>query len=272
MRRILAAFAAVTLSLPIVAAAQDHRDRDGGPRAGGQAPAHQENRGPENHGREGAAPPGRAAQAQPAPQSPAPNVAQGRGRERGNANQQAPAPNVAQEQRGRGRGNAKQQAPEPNVVQEQRGRAGRLLNVPGIGSREANPQTNFAQNRDRDREAGDRDRGQDRGRDFGANRDRGRDFRGDRDRSGRFFNFRGRQYAAVRAPSYSYPRGWGYRHWDRGEFLPRVFLEAPFYFDYDWLGLPPPPAGARWVRNGPDALLVSTYDGRILDVIYDAFY
>jgi Ni/Co efflux regulator RcnB len=76
----------------------------------------------------------------------------------------------------------------------------------------------------------------------------------------------------MRAPAYSYPRGWGYRHWDRGEFLPSVFLAAPFYFDYDWLGLPAPPPGARWVRNGPDALLVSTYNGRILDVIYGAFY
>jgi hypothetical protein len=36
--------------------------------------------------------------------------------------------------------------------------------------------------------------------------DRGRDFRGDRDR-GRFFQFRGRDYAAMRAPALSYLRG-----------------------------------------------------------------
>jgi Ni/Co efflux regulator RcnB len=38
------------------------------------------------------------------------------------------------------------------------------------------------------------------------------------------------------------------------------------------VGLPPPPYGYRWVRYGPDALLVNICDGRILDVIYDAFY
>lgn len=153
-----------------------------------------------------------------------------------------------------------QAAPVPNVVQE---RARRGPNPAQLAPRQGGPGANFAENRDRGRD--DRDRG----RDF--RNDRGRDSRGDRD-SGRFFQFRGRDYAAMRGPAFSYPRGWGYRHWGRGEYLPSVFLAAPFFFDYDRLGLPPPPPRARWVRNGPDALLISTYDGRIIDVIYDAFY
>lgn len=123
-------------------------------------------------------------------------------------------------------------------------------------------------NRDSDRDRRDRNR-----RDF----DRGRDFRDDRDgrdgRDGRrHFNYRGRQYAAVRGAAFHYPRGWAYRHWNRGELLPRVFVAAPYFIDYGYLGLPPPPPNYRWVRYGPDALLVNVYDERIIDVIYDAFY
>ncbi len=113
-----------------------------------------------------------------------------------------------------------------------------------------------------------RDRGFERGPDVRDRREAGRgpDFRG------RAFSFRGRQYAAVRGPAFAYPRGWGYRHWARGEFLPGFFLAAPYFIDYAYLGLPPPPPGYRWVRYGPDALLVNIYNDRILDVIYDAFY
>ena len=128
---------------------------------------------------------------------------------------------------------------------------------------------NVAENRERrdlDRRDVDRDRRDD--------RDRGREFRGDRGRGDarRYFNYRGREYAAVRGPDFRYPRGWGYRHWNRGEVLPRLFLASPFFFEYGYLGLPPPPRDFRWVRYGPDALLVNSYDGRIVDVIYDAFY
>ena len=33
-----------------------------------------------------------------------------------------------------------------------------------------------------------------------------------------------------------------------------------------------PPYGYRWLRYGPDLLLVEIAAGRIVDVIYDAFY
>ena len=86
------------------------------------------------------------------------------------------------------------------------------------------------------------------------------------------FVFRGQEYAAVRGPTYRYPRGWNYRAWRPGEVLPRLFIAQPYFLDYGYLGLPPPPPGTQWVRFGPDALLVDVYDGHILDVINGAFY
>jgi Ni/Co efflux regulator RcnB len=121
----------------------------------------------------------------------------------------------------------------------------------------------------------DRDRYEERGRrDFDRRNFDRRDFRNDRDRyeARRYFSYRGREYAAVRGPEFRYPRGWAYRRWYRGDVLPSLFIAAPFFFDYGYLGLPPPPPGTRWVRYGPDALLVNVYSGRVVDSIYDAFY
>jgi Ni/Co efflux regulator RcnB len=113
---------------------------------------------------------------------------------------------------------------------------------------------NVAENRDR--------------RDF----QRGRDFRGRDEHGRRNFTYRGRQYAAVRGTEFRYPRGYSYRAWHRGDVLPRLFIAAPYFVDYAYLGLPPTPPGTRWVRYGPDALLIDVYNGSIVDVIYDAFY
>jgi Ni/Co efflux regulator RcnB len=55
--------------------------------------------------------------------------------------------------------------------------------------------------------------------------------------------------------------------------LPSLFLAPSYYYDswYD-LGVGAPPPGYRWVRYGPDLLLVQVRTGRIADVIYGAFY
>jgi Ni/Co efflux regulator RcnB len=55
--------------------------------------------------------------------------------------------------------------------------------------------------------------------------------------------------------------------------LPPAFLAPPYYYDeYAPLGLGPPPAGYRWVRYGPDLLLVNIATGRIADVVDGVFY
>jgi Ni/Co efflux regulator RcnB len=76
-----------------------------------------------------------------------------------------------------------------------------------------------------------------------------------------------------RGPDYRRPNGWYDHRWSFGEFLPSLFW-APSYWlnDYYRYGLPPPPYGAVWVRDGYDALLIDRDSGEIITVEYDVFY
>jgi len=86
--------------------------------------------------------------------------------------------------------------------------------------------------------------------------------------AGRPPNFR-----PIHRPGWQYPPGYRYRRWAIGVVLPRLFLSNRYYFnDYANIGVGPPPRGYRWVRYGPDLLLVGTRTGRVYDVIRDAFY
>jgi Ni/Co efflux regulator RcnB len=68
-------------------------------------------------------------------------------------------------------------------------------------------------------------------------------------------------------------RGFSYRRWAIGVTLPSLFLSSAYYYNnFAMLGLEPPPPGYRWVRYGPDLLMVEVFTGRIVDVIYGAFY
>jgi Ni/Co efflux regulator RcnB len=79
-------------------------------------------------------------------------------------------------------------------------------------------------------------------------------------------------FKPVHGPVFRYPRGYAYRRWTIGLLLPRLFLSSGYYYDnYPALGIGAPPPGARWVRYGPDLLLVDVRTGRIRDVIYGAF-
>jgi Ni/Co efflux regulator RcnB len=86
--------------------------------------------------------------------------------------------------------------------------------------------------------------------------------------AGRPPNFR-----PIHGPSFRYPHGYRYRRWSIGLILPSLFLTNAYYYNnYASLGVGPPPPGYRWVRYGPDLLLVQRGSGRIADVIYGAFY
>lgn len=75
------------------------------------------------------------------------------------------------------------------------------------------------------------------------------------------------------ATPFRYPRGYSYRSWSIGLLLPRVFLGSIYYFDgYSAFGVGTPPRGFRWVRYGPDLLLVNVRTGRIARVVRGAFY
>ena len=86
--------------------------------------------------------------------------------------------------------------------------------------------------------------------------------------AGRPPNFR-----PIQRPPFRYPHGYHYRRWHTGLILPHLFLTSPYFFN-DWgpLGVGAPPPGYRWVRYGPDLLLVQLGTGRIADTIYGAFY
>ena len=76
--------------------------------------------------------------------------------------------------------------------------------------------------------------------------------------------YRGRQYF--------YPRGFGFRTWGFGDYLPGPYFTSDYvigdYWDY---GLQAPPPGFEWMQVGNDALLVRPSDGYVLDVAHDLF-
>jgi len=71
---------------------------------------------------------------------------------------------------------------------------------------------------------------------------------------------------------YHPPAGWAPRRWAYGQILPRVYW-APEYLiaDYWLFGLEVPPPGYEWVRDGADAIMISTTTGEILQVEYSVF-
>ena len=76
----------------------------------------------------------------------------------------------------------------------------------------------------------------------------------------------------VVAPRYRYPHGYRYHRWHIGLFLPSIFLTSAYYYnDYALLGFGPLLHNYRWVRYGPDLLLVHRRTGRIRDVRYGVF-
>jgi Ni/Co efflux regulator RcnB len=88
----------------------------------------------------------------------------------------------------------------------------------------------------------------------------------------RTFHFRGRTLRTVKARPYRYPRGWRYRAWRRHQRFPvELFLSAWFLNDFLGYGLAPPPAGYRWIRYGPDAVLVDASSYEIADTAYGVF-
>lgn len=69
-----------------------------------------------------------------------------------------------------------------------------------------------------------------------------------------------------------------YRDYRYSRFSIGFFLEPLFYSSRYWIGdpwqyrLPPAYPGTHWVRYYNDVLLVDTYSGEVVDVIYDFFY
>ncbi len=73
---------------------------------------------------------------------------------------------------------------------------------------------------------------------------------------------------------YYEPRGYTYRRWVTGQVLPRAYWTMPYWFVNDWRAwrLPSYRSGYRWIRVGPDALLINLRTGRIVRVVYRVFW
>ena len=121
----------------------------------------------------------------------------------------------------------------------------------------------------------------------GDRRDNRRDWRGDRradrgnwnrgwrnDRRYDWQNWRQRNRAVYRMPAYYAPyRGWNYRRFSIGYMLQPLFYSQNYWIGDPWqYRLPAAPYGTRWVRYYNDVLLVDTYTGEVVDVIYNFFW
>ncbi len=89
----------------------------------------------------------------------------------------------------------------------------------------------------------------------------------------RFRGWSGVRIGFYFAPGYGYyrvPRSYWGRRFYEGNFLPSLFWRYEIR-DYAAWGLPWPPAGTMWVMVDNTIYLVDRFDGRVLDVLYDAW-
>jgi Ni/Co efflux regulator RcnB len=69
------------------------------------------------------------------------------------------------------------------------------------------------------------------------------------------------------------PFGWGYQPYSIGWRLWPSYYSSRYWINDPWqYRLPYAPAGTRWVRYYDDALLVDTWTGEVVDVIYNFFW
>ena len=103
-------------------------------------------------------------------------------------------------------------------------------------------------------------------------RDWNRDWRRDNRYDWQSWRYRNRNIFRV-SPYYSPFRNHRYSRFSIGLFLGQPFYDQRYWLSDPWqYRLPPAPPGTRWVRYYNDVLLIDTWDGQVLDVIYDFFW
>jgi len=88
-------------------------------------------------------------------------------------------------------------------------------------------------------------------------------------------DYRARNRALYRMPTYYTPYGWnrGYTRFSIGIFLNNMLFDQNYWIsDPYYYRLPPVYGWLRWVRYYDDALLVDVRDGYVVDVIHDFFW
>lgn len=94
-----------------------------------------------------------------------------------------------------------------------------------------------------------------------------------RDRRYDWWNWRHRHRSRFHLGFYFDPFGWSYRRYLIGwRFWPSYYSSRYWLHDPWYYRLPYAPPGYRWIRYYDDAILVDTWDGRVVDVIYNFFW
>lgn len=89
---------------------------------------------------------------------------------------------------------------------------------------------------------------------------------------GHEFMYHGHGYARFAADRYRWPHGYAYHRWGVGYRLPRAFWISDYYIDdYALYDLEAPPYNYRWIRYGPDLLLINVVTGEIAQSVPGAF-
>lgn len=101
-------------------------------------------------------------------------------------------------------------------------------------------------------------------------RDDRRDYRRDIRQDRRDWRWNGNRY---RGPVYAHPRGYGYQAWGVGYRVPPAYVSDRYWIgDPGYYRLPPPYRGTRWVRVGPDALLISLGSGVVVQAVRGLYW
>ena len=88
-----------------------------------------------------------------------------------------------------------------------------------------------------------------------------------------FRGYSGYRFGFYFAPNYGYysvPRNYWGQRWYVGNYLPSIFWRYRMN-DYRTYGLGYPPPGTQWVAVDNTIYLIDSYDGYIIDAIYDAW-
>ena len=100
-------------------------------------------------------------------------------------------------------------------------------------------------------------------------------WRGDWRRDHRYdwWNWRRKNRSRFHLGFYFDPFGWSYRRYSVGWRLWPQYYRSSYWLSDPWsYRLPYAPPGHRWIRYYDDALLVDTWDGRVVDVIHNFFW
>ena len=94
-----------------------------------------------------------------------------------------------------------------------------------------------------------------------------------KDRRYDWWNWRNRHRSLFRLGLYLDPFGWGYQRYGIGWRMWPGYYRSSYWLNDPWqYRLPYAPPGYRWIRYYDDAILIDTWDGRVVDVIYNFFW